>query len=118
MTTQATDWLESALCAQVDPELFYPTPGGPEIRPARQICNDCPVRLDCINWAIGQRERRGIWGGYSGSQLGHLVRLGETLDALPPYVDQRQHNGRRRTPLPRSNQHRAPNNLTARKHSP
>jgi WhiB family redox-sensing transcriptional regulator len=88
-------WQESALCRQVDPDLFHPTPGGPQIRPARKICARCSVRLDCINYAIGRGFRQGIWGGYSGKQLSGLVKLGLVLDELPDYTDRRRADGPR-----------------------
>lgn len=52
---------EHALCAQADPELFFPDKGGraPE---ARRICAACPVRQECLDFAIAEGVT-GIWGG-------------------------------------------------------
>lgn len=87
------DWQEFALCRQVDPDLFHPTKGGPEIKPARSICDGCEVRLQCLNYAIRRRITGGIWGGFSGKQLTALVRFGIELDAVPEYSDKRRFNG-------------------------
>jgi hypothetical protein len=60
--TGATAWMAEALCAQVDPELFVPDTGG-STRPAKQVCATCPVRTECLAYALAHRERFGIWGG-------------------------------------------------------
>lgn len=53
---------EEGLCAQTDPELFYPDKGG-STEPAKMICGSCPVRDDCLAWAVDNSERFGVWGG-------------------------------------------------------
>ena len=57
-------WAASALCAQTDPELFFPEKGG-STREAKALCRRCPVRDDCLDYALGHDERFGIWGGTS-----------------------------------------------------
>jgi WhiB family redox-sensing transcriptional regulator len=57
-------WQESALCAQTDPELFFPEKGG-SVREAKKVCMACPVRAECLEWALDTGERYGIWGGLS-----------------------------------------------------
>jgi WhiB family redox-sensing transcriptional regulator len=58
------DWMAYAVCASVDPDLWFPEHGRTDIsRKARRICADCPVRAECE--AFGQSERWGIWGGVS-----------------------------------------------------
>jgi len=56
------DWRERALCAEVDPELFYPDTGQPAA-PAKNICRACEVRTDCLSWAMANGELFGVWGG-------------------------------------------------------
>jgi WhiB family transcriptional regulator, redox-sensing transcriptional regulator len=58
------DWQERALCAQVDPELFFPEKGG-STREAKMVCAGCPVRPECLRFALAFDERFGIWGGLS-----------------------------------------------------
>jgi len=55
-------WTTDALCAQVDPDLFYPETGAPN-RDAKQVCAGCNVRAECLAYAIAHRERCGVWGG-------------------------------------------------------
>ena len=60
-----TDDLSGALCAQVDPELFWPSKGGPT-KAAKQVCAQCPVREACLEAALAltmDEDRSGIWGG-------------------------------------------------------
>lgn len=56
-------WYEDALCAQVDTELFHPEQGG-NSRPAKRVCAACPVRAECLDYAM-RTKAMGIWGGTS-----------------------------------------------------
>lgn len=57
-------WQADALCAQTDPEAFFPEKGG-STREAKKICTSCDVRADCLEYALQNDERFGIWGGLS-----------------------------------------------------
>jgi WhiB family redox-sensing transcriptional regulator len=57
-------WQERALCAQTDPEAFFPEKGG-STREAKRVCEACDVRAECLEYALANDERFGIWGGYS-----------------------------------------------------
>lgn len=59
-----TSWQERALCAQTDPEAFFPEKGG-STRDAKRVCQSCEVRVECLEYALEQDERFGIWGGLS-----------------------------------------------------
>lgn len=63
-TYTAETWRIGALCAQVDPEIFYPDVGQPT-RPAKAVCATCPVRGFCLDEALETNERYGVWGGLS-----------------------------------------------------
>ena len=63
-TTKSTDWREKSLCAQTDPEAFHPEKGG-STREAKRVCQSCDVREECLQWALDNNERYGIWGGLS-----------------------------------------------------
>jgi WhiB family redox-sensing transcriptional regulator len=58
------DWQDRALCAQTDPERFFPEKGG-STREAKRICQGCDVRSECLEYALVHDERFGIWGGLS-----------------------------------------------------
>lgn len=57
-------WQERALCAQTDPESFFPEKGG-STREAKKVCLACEVRSECLEYALQNDERFGIWGGLS-----------------------------------------------------
>lgn len=60
----APGWQEKALCAQTDPEAFFPEKGG-STREAKRVCGSCEVRAECLEYAFENDERFGIWGGLS-----------------------------------------------------
>jgi WhiB family redox-sensing transcriptional regulator len=57
-------WQSDSLCAQTDPEAFFPEKGG-STRDAKKICASCEVRVHCLEYALENDERFGIWGGLS-----------------------------------------------------
>ncbi len=61
---EALGWQERALCAQTDPEAFFPEKGG-STREAKRVCTGCEVRAECLEYALANDERFGIWGGLS-----------------------------------------------------
>ncbi|MBP3223523.1 MAG: WhiB family transcriptional regulator [Actinomycetaceae bacterium] len=57
-------WQDSALCAETDPDIFFPEKGG-STAPAMSICQQCTVRSECLEYALSHDIRHGIWGGMS-----------------------------------------------------
>ena len=66
-------WQADALCAQTDPEAFFPEKGG-STREAKRVCQNCTVRTECLEYALGHDERFGIWGGLSERERRKLKR--------------------------------------------
>lgn len=66
-------WQTDALCAQTDPEAFFPEKGG-STRDAKRICTTCDVRDECLEYALQNDERFGIWGGLSERERRKLKR--------------------------------------------
>jgi WhiB family redox-sensing transcriptional regulator len=66
-------WQEKALCAQTDPEAFFPEKGG-STREAKRICLGCEVKDACLEYALAHDERFGIWGGLSERERRRLKR--------------------------------------------
>ena len=64
---------EEALCAQTDPEAFFPEKGG-STREAKRVCRSCDVRAECLEYALEHDERFGIWGGMSERERRRLKR--------------------------------------------
>lgn len=71
----APAWQYSASCAQTDPEAFYPDRGG-STRSAKRICMRCPVRIQCLDFALAHDERFGVWGGKSERERRRMKREG------------------------------------------
>ena len=57
-------WRDSALCAQTDPEIFFPDKGE-SVTAAKRVCRSCEVRAECLQEALDRGERFGVWGGLS-----------------------------------------------------
>lgn len=66
-------WQGDALCAQTDPEAFFPEKGG-STRDAKRICAQCNVKSECLEYALKNDERFGIWGGLSERERRRLRR--------------------------------------------
>ena len=66
ITRRNSAWMEAAVCASVDPELFQQSrdtsPGVDHSRTAKKICHTCPVEVECLNHALKYWES-GVWGG-------------------------------------------------------
>ena len=64
------DWRHHAACRGTpDPDIFFPIgntgPALEQIEAAKEICLPCPVRMECLEWAIETRQDSGVWGGLS-----------------------------------------------------
>lgn len=57
-------WQDFANCSGTDQDLFFPERGA-STRKAKAICGACTVKAECLEFAITQGERFGIWGGMS-----------------------------------------------------
>ncbi|MDO5024978.1 MAG: WhiB family transcriptional regulator [Trueperella sp.] len=71
--TAGRSWMEDALCAQTDPDIFYPEKGG-STAPATSICKNCSVRAECLEYAVSNDIRHGIWGGMSDNDRKRMAR--------------------------------------------
>lgn len=57
-------WMDLAACKDMDPAIFFPHPHQ-SIQPAKKVCNQCPVRIQCLNFALNHQINYGVWGGIS-----------------------------------------------------
>ncbi len=71
--TNPLAWQRDAICSQTDPEAFFPEKGG-STRDAKKICSNCDVRQQCLEYALKNDERFGIWGGLSERERRKLKR--------------------------------------------
>lgn len=70
---KAPPWMAEALCAQVDPDGFFPEKGG-GTRAMKRVCAQCPVTEQCLRYALDRDESHGVWGGKSATERRKLVR--------------------------------------------
>lgn len=76
------EWMTRRACAGVDPDIFFPVgPQGPRsaeveaaiYAPAKAICAGCEVRIDCLDYAIANREHHGVWGGLNEAERRKVI---------------------------------------------
>ncbi|MEU3346142.1 WhiB family transcriptional regulator [Streptomyces sp. NPDC006700] len=70
-------WQERALCAQTGADFFFPEPGS-SVREAKRICGMCEMRPACLEYALANDERFGVWGGLSEKERQALGRTGRS----------------------------------------
>lgn len=81
-TTEAQSFMESAACRGMDPELFYPHKGDSPTN-AKQVCYVCQVKRECLEYALQNNERDGIWGGASERERRQIKReRSRAIDAV------------------------------------
>ena len=66
-------WQSRANCMGVDPDLFFPERGA-STSEAKEVCRGCVVRDDCLEYALDNGEKFGIWGGMSERERRRLRR--------------------------------------------
>ncbi len=72
------EWVHRARCKDEDPELFFPVgttgPAAAQIDAAKAVCMECPVRIECLEWALATGQDAGVWGGLSEDERRALRR--------------------------------------------
>ncbi|MGD6742562.1 WhiB family transcriptional regulator [Streptomyces sp. BH106] len=72
------EWLDSAACADEDPDVFFPVgttgPAMDDVEAAKEVCRRCPVIMECLRWAVATEQTTGVWGGTSEVERARLLR--------------------------------------------
>lgn len=68
-----TPWSQRAACRGLDPLIFFPAVDE-EAGPAKAVCGSCSVRELCLEYALGEREREGVWGGCTEAERRRIIR--------------------------------------------
>lgn len=68
------NWDVEAACQSADPELFFPNSSFADTRAAKRICRGCPVRVQCLEFALSSRLEYGVWGGLTENERRSLRR--------------------------------------------
>ena len=66
-------WMLEARCRGTDPDEFFPT-GGSGVEAAKRVCAECPVRSECLEYALVNRIDPGVWGGASSRERRRILR--------------------------------------------
>ena len=67
------DWMRRAKCREISPSTFFPSDGvGVEM--AQRICEGCPVRTPCLEYALANHIDHGVWGGASERERRRIAR--------------------------------------------
>lgn len=84
LLTSRRGWVERAACRNSDPELFFPVsttgPAAGQVAEARAVCASCPVRAECLDWALNTGQADGIWGGTTPEER-RTMRRNARIDA-------------------------------------
>jgi WhiB family transcriptional regulator, redox-sensing transcriptional regulator len=67
-------WRSKAACQGLDPTIFYPAEDDDAAAAAKAICAACPVREPCLEYALVNRERDGVWGGCTEKERRRILR--------------------------------------------
>ncbi len=68
-----TAWMSEGNCRNYPPAVFFPSDGVGVDR-ARKICTDCPVALQCLEYALEERIEHGVWGGCSERERRRILK--------------------------------------------
>lgn len=75
-TVDPEGWRVAARCRGSEPSLFFaPEEDGEDAAEAKRICAECPVRDECLQWALDGDEHFGVWGGTTPRERRRLQRL-------------------------------------------
>jgi WhiB family transcriptional regulator, redox-sensing transcriptional regulator len=76
-----TTWMSRSACKRADPELFFPSAAASADRTAysrateaKAFCACCPVRAECLAYALATRQKHGVWGGTTEDERRTMTR--------------------------------------------
>ncbi|AIJ25199.1 MULTISPECIES: WhiB family transcriptional regulator [Amycolatopsis] len=85
MSRDVIDWRTRAACRDEDPELFFPVsemgPGARQVARAKAVCASCPVRAECLAYALDSGLDNGIFGGTTEQERRSLIRSRRRAEA-------------------------------------
>lgn len=78
MSRSDMSWRQQGACNGLDPAVFYPDSEEASDL-AKSICAECPVRVNCLEYALAIREKDGVWGGATDKERRKIIRLRRRL---------------------------------------
>jgi WhiB family redox-sensing transcriptional regulator len=76
-------WMLEARCRGASPAEFFPS-DGLGVESAQHVCQGCPVRTECLEYALLHRIEHGVWGGASERERRRILRRRRELIPSPP----------------------------------
>ncbi|MFC5212521.1 WhiB family transcriptional regulator [Streptomyces coerulescens] len=83
------EWRDRAICRTEDPDLFFPVGNSGSVPTliqtdeAKAVCRRCPVREQCLDWAVDAGPMDGIWGGTTAQERDRSGRRGGITPSRP-----------------------------------
>ncbi len=66
-------WMRTASCRGRSPGEFFPS-DGVGVERAKKLCVQCPVKVECLEYALTYRIEHGVWGGASERERRRILR--------------------------------------------
>jgi len=79
------DWMAQGKCWDMDPAIFFPS-DGIGVEAAQRICEECPVKAPCLEYALANRIAHGVWGGASERERQRILRQRKMSQRQPTRV--------------------------------
>lgn len=70
---EGMEWMLAAKCRGVTPGEFFPSDGS-GVERAMRVCDGCPVKTDCLEYALENRIEHGVWGGTSERERRRILK--------------------------------------------
>lgn len=74
-------WMLDAKCRGTQPAGFFPS-DGLGVERAQRVCEECPVRAECLEYALTHRIEHGVWGGASERERRRILRSRRQLSDI------------------------------------
>jgi WhiB family redox-sensing transcriptional regulator len=78
-------WMARGSCRGMNPSVFFPSDGA-GFEAAQRICMECPVRVECLEYALANRIEQGAWGGTSERERRRILRRRRALKLENEFV--------------------------------
>jgi WhiB family transcriptional regulator, redox-sensing transcriptional regulator len=75
-------WMFHARCRGISPAEFFPS-DGTGVETAQRVCASCPVRSECLEYALFNRIEHGVWGGASERERRRILRRRRDVATTP-----------------------------------
>lgn len=73
VSAQELEWRMLGACRGLDASIFYPD-NDDDAEVAAQVCQQCSVRVACLEYALSEREKAGVWGGATERERRRILR--------------------------------------------